>query len=141
MQFEFMIESILYARDAWLKEDGVIWPTMAALHLVPCSADKDYRSKVLFWDNAYEFNLSALKSLAVKEFFSKPKYNHVLRPEDCLSEPCTLLQLDMRTVQIPDLEVRKGDSVLTFNNRWPRDPQTRAWLTIVSFRERQRYER
>ncbi|XP_036094000.1 protein arginine N-methyltransferase 2 isoform X2 [Rousettus aegyptiacus] len=102
--FEFMIESILYARDAWLKEDGAIWPTTAALHLVPCSADKDYRSKVLFWDNAYEFNLSALKSLAIKEFFSKPKYNHILKPEDCLSEPCTILQLDMRTVQIADLE-------------------------------------
>nr|XP_025719237.1 protein arginine N-methyltransferase 2 isoform X1 [Callorhinus ursinus]XP_025719238.1 protein arginine N-methyltransferase 2 isoform X1 [Callorhinus ursinus] len=102
--FEFMIESILYARDVWLKEDGVIWPTTAALHLVPCSADRDYRSKVLFWDNAYEFNLSALKSLAIKEFFSKPKYNHILKPEDCLSEPCTILQLDMRTVQIADLE-------------------------------------
>ncbi|XP_026303246.1 protein arginine N-methyltransferase 2 [Piliocolobus tephrosceles] len=109
LQFEFMIESILYARDAWLKEDGVIWPTMAALHLVPCSADKDYRSKVLFWDNAYEFNLSALKSLAIKEFFSKPKYNHILKPEDCLSEPCTILQLDMRTVQISDLETLRGE--------------------------------
>ncbi|XP_019572628.2 protein arginine N-methyltransferase 2 isoform X4 [Rhinolophus sinicus] len=107
--FEFMIESILYARDAWLKEDGVIWPTTAALHLVPCSADKDYRSKVLFWDNAYEFNLSALKSLAIKEFFSKPKYNHILKPEDCLSEPCTILQLDMRTVQVADLETMKGE--------------------------------
>lgn len=70
--FEFMIESILYARDVWLKEDGIIWPTTAALHLVPCSADRDYRSKVLFWDNAYEFNLSALKSLAIKEFFRSP---------------------------------------------------------------------
>ncbi|XP_054942470.1 protein arginine N-methyltransferase 2 isoform X3 [Physeter macrocephalus] len=107
--FEFMIESILYARDAWLKEDGVIWPTTAALHLVPCSADRDYRSKVLFWDNAYEFDLSALKSLAIKEFFSKPKYNHILKPEDCLSEPCTILQLDMRTVQIADLEMMKGE--------------------------------
>ncbi|XP_045356983.1 protein arginine N-methyltransferase 2 isoform X6 [Leopardus geoffroyi] len=107
--FEFMIESILYARDVWLKEDGVIWPTTAALHLVPCSADRDYRSKVLFWDNAYEFNLSALKSLAIKEFFSKPKYNHILKPEDCLSEPCTILQLDMRTVQIADLETMKGE--------------------------------
>ncbi|XP_008572183.1 PREDICTED: protein arginine N-methyltransferase 2 isoform X2 [Galeopterus variegatus] len=107
--FEFMIESILYARDAWLKEDGIIWPTTAALHLVPCSADKDYHSKVLFWDNAYEFNLSALKSLAIKEFFSKPKYNHILKPEDCLSEPCTILQLDMRTVQISDLETLRGD--------------------------------
>ncbi|XP_064433615.1 protein arginine N-methyltransferase 2 isoform X5 [Mirounga angustirostris] len=65
--FEFMIESILYARDVWLKEDGVIWPTTAALHLVPCSADRDYRSKVLFWDNAYEFNLSALNTTHWKQ--------------------------------------------------------------------------
>ncbi|XP_040120403.1 protein arginine N-methyltransferase 2 isoform X2 [Oryx dammah] len=107
--FEFMIESILYARDAWLKEDGVIWPTTAALHLVPCCADRDYRSKVLFWDNAYEFDLSPLKSLAIKEFFSKPKYNHILKPDDCLSEPCTILQLDMRTVQVADLETMKGE--------------------------------
>lgn len=47
------------------------------------------------------------RSLAIKEFFSKPKYNHILKPEDCLSEPCTILQLDMRTVQIADLEVRE----------------------------------
>lgn len=45
------------------------------------------------------------RSLAIKEFFSKPKSNHILKPEDCLSEPCTILQLDMRTVQISDLEV------------------------------------
>nr|8BVA_A Chain A, Protein arginine N-methyltransferase 2 [Mus musculus] len=107
--FEFMIESILYARDTWLKGDGIIWPTTAALHLVPCSAEKDYHSKVLFWDNAYEFNLSALKSLAIKEFFSRPKSNHILKPEDCLSEPCTILQLDMRTVQVPDLETMRGE--------------------------------
>ena len=43
-QFEFMMESILYAQG-----------------------------KALFWDNASEFNLSALKSLAIKEFSLKPK--------------------------------------------------------------------
>lgn len=53
------------------------------------------------------FDLSP-RSLAIKEFFSKPKYNHILKPEDCLSEPCTILQLDMRTVQVADLEVRAG---------------------------------
>ncbi|XP_025289391.1 protein arginine N-methyltransferase 2-like [Canis lupus baileyi] len=49
------------------------------------------------------------RSFAIKEFFSKPKYNHILQPEDCLSEPCTILQLDMRTVQIADLETMKGE--------------------------------
>ncbi|XP_077724015.1 protein arginine N-methyltransferase 2-like [Canis aureus] len=49
------------------------------------------------------------RCLAIKEFFSKPKYNHILKPEDCLSEPCTILQLDTRTVQITDLETMKGE--------------------------------
>ncbi|XP_027250047.1 protein arginine N-methyltransferase 2 isoform X3 [Cricetulus griseus] len=123
--FEFMIESILYARDTWLKEDGVIWPTTAALHLVPCSAEKDYHSKVLFWDNAYEFDLSALKSLAIKEFFSKPKSNHILKPEDCLSEPCTILQLDMRTVQISDLEHHTLEADLVYDGRPSPSPHRR----------------
>lgn len=59
------------------------------------------------------------RSLAIKEFFSKPKYNHILKPEDCLSEPCTILQLDMRTVQIADLEVRRGILLPQINDRVP----------------------
>ena len=40
------------------------------------------------------------RSLVIKEFFSKPKYNHILKPEDCLNhapscswtrEPCRSL--------------------------------------------------
>ena len=50
------------------------------------------------------------RCLAIKEFFSKPKYNHILKPEDCLSEPCTILQLGRRTVQIADLEVRAPEA-------------------------------
>ncbi|XP_074045983.1 protein arginine N-methyltransferase 2 isoform X2 [Macrotis lagotis] len=107
--FEFMIESVLYARDKWLSPDGVIWPTTAAIHLAPCSAEKDYDHKVLFWDNAYEFDLSSLKSLAIREFFAKPKFNHVLEPEECLSAPHPVFQLDMRTLQIPDLEKMEGE--------------------------------
>ncbi|XP_068959184.1 protein arginine N-methyltransferase 2 isoform X2 [Petaurus breviceps papuanus] len=107
--FEFMIESVLYARDKWLSPDGVIWPTTAAIHLSPCSAEKAYDHKVLFWDSAYEFDLSSLKSLAIREFFAKPKYNHILEPEECLSDPQPVFQLDMKTVQIPDLEKMKGE--------------------------------
>lgn len=59
--FEFMIEFILYVWDVWLKEDGVIWFIMVVLYFVFCSVDKDYCSKVFFWDNVYEFNFSVFK--------------------------------------------------------------------------------
>lgn len=67
-QFQFMTESILYAWDAWLKGKG----SSGQSHLRPCSANKDYGSKLLFWDNTCKFNLSTLKSLAVKGFFQSP---------------------------------------------------------------------
>ncbi|XP_044531634.1 protein arginine N-methyltransferase 2 [Gracilinanus agilis] len=107
--FEFMIESVLCARDKWLAPDGVIWPTTAAIHLAPCSAEDDYGRHVLFWDDAYEFDLSSLKALAVREFLAKPKYNHVLEPGECLSEAQPVFWLDMRTVQTADLEEMKGE--------------------------------
>ncbi|XP_044160853.1 protein arginine N-methyltransferase 2 [Bufo gargarizans] len=102
--FEFMLESVLLARDLWLKEDGVMWPSTARVHLVPCSADKEYASRVLFWDSLYGLDFSVLKPMAIQEFFSRPKPDYVLKAEDCLSQPCTLLEANMKTLKIEDLE-------------------------------------
>ncbi|NP_001181877.1 protein arginine N-methyltransferase 2 [Xenopus laevis] len=102
--FEFMLESVLQARDRWLKEDGVMWPSTACIHLVPCSAYKEYSNKVLFWDNPYQLDFSLLKPPATKEFFAKPQPDYILQPEDCLSEPCTLFHLNLKTLQVAELE-------------------------------------
>uniref|UniRef100_A0A8C5PZM8 Protein arginine N-methyltransferase 2 n=1 Tax=Leptobrachium leishanense TaxID=445787 RepID=A0A8C5PZM8_9ANUR len=107
--FEFMLESVLVARDRWLKEDGMMWPSTASIHLVPCSAAKEYANKILFWDSVYQLDFRPLKSLAVKEFLSKPKPDYVLHPEDCVSEPCVLFNLDMQTLQIAELEKMSSD--------------------------------
>ncbi|KAG8559303.1 hypothetical protein GDO81_017304 [Engystomops pustulosus] len=102
--FEFMLESVLLARDLWLKEDGVMWPSTARIHMVPCCADREYSSRVHFWDSPYGLNFSSLKPMAVQEFFSTPKPDYVLKPEDCLSQPCTLLDVNLKTIKIEALE-------------------------------------
>ncbi|KAK2503428.1 hypothetical protein MC885_007974, partial [Smutsia gigantea] len=115
---EFMIESILYACNVG---EGGRGHLAHHGHTAPCALQ--CRQRLLqqgpLLGHAYKFNLSALKSLAIKEFFSKPKYNHILKPEDGLSEPCTILQLDMRTVHIADLEVRRGMLLPRINNHVP----------------------
>ncbi|XP_078722145.1 protein arginine N-methyltransferase 2 isoform X2 [Lampetra fluviatilis] len=103
-KFEFMIESVLQARDRWLRDGGVMWPSTAALHLTPCSAQREYTDKIGFWDWQYELDFSQLRTEAAKEFFSKPKHDHQMDPDDCLAEPCCILQLDMSKVQTSDLE-------------------------------------
>ncbi|KAF6714545.1 Protein arginine N-methyltransferase 2 [Oryzias melastigma] len=92
--FEFMVESVLVARDRWLKDGGVLWPSSAALTLVPCQASSYYAEKM---------------PLAQEEFFNKPKFSHIIEPDDCLAAPCDVISMDMYALQVRDLEEMKGD--------------------------------
>ncbi|XP_065818250.1 protein arginine N-methyltransferase 2 isoform X2 [Labrus bergylta] len=106
--FEFMVESVLLARDRWLREGGVMWPSSAALTLVPCQAHSYYDEKMAFWERPYGLDFTPLQPLAQQEFFTKPKFSHLVEPADCLSSPCDVISLDMYTLQIKDLEEIKG---------------------------------
>ncbi|KAG8000721.1 Protein arginine N-methyltransferase 2 [Nibea albiflora] len=86
--FEFMVESVLLARDRWLREGGVMWPSSAALTLVPCQADSYYAEKMAFWERPYGLDFTPLQPLAQQEFFTKPKFSHLIEPNDCLAAPC-----------------------------------------------------
>lgn len=45
------------------------------------------------------------RSLAADTLTGKPTYNHTLSPDECLSEPFTILQLNMKTITVSQLEV------------------------------------
>ncbi|XP_071112171.1 protein arginine N-methyltransferase 2-like isoform X3 [Haliotis cracherodii] len=102
--FEMMIESVIIARDKFLKSEGVMWPSRASLYLVPCMAHDKHRDLVQFWDNQYSFDFSSLKGPASSEFFEKPYHNYVLQREQCLAMETELFSLDLHTVIIEDLE-------------------------------------
>lgn len=46
------------------------------------------------------------RPLAKQEFFTKPKFSHLIDPEDCLSASCDVICMDMYTLQVTDLEVQ-----------------------------------
>lgn len=52
--------------------------------------------------------IGVCRPLAQQEFFTKPKFSHVIEPGDCLAAPCDVILLDMYTLQIKDLEVSFG---------------------------------
>ncbi|XP_017279287.1 protein arginine N-methyltransferase 2 isoform X2 [Kryptolebias marmoratus] len=107
--FEFMVESVLVARDRWLRDGGVMWPSSGALTLVPCQADSYYTEKMAFWERPYGLDFTPLQPLAQQEFFTKPKFSHLIEPNDCLAASCDVICLDMYTVQVRDLEEMKGE--------------------------------
>ncbi|CAN9497849.1 unnamed protein product [Ophioblennius macclurei] len=106
--FEFMVESVLLARDRWLRDGGMMWPSSAAFILVPCQADSYYSEKMAFWERPYGLDFTPLQSLAQQEFFAKPKFSHLIEPNDCLAAPQDVICIDMHTLKVRDLEEMKS---------------------------------
>jgi hypothetical protein len=46
---EGMLDSVLYARDNFLREDGLLFPSIAKLYASPCQLQSMYE----FWDDVY----------------------------------------------------------------------------------------
>ena len=106
--FEFMIESVLLARDKWLKSGGLIWPSNAKLFLVPCSAQKAYDDSITIWYSQYGFDFSPFLRKAKTELLQKPLHNYDLDLKDCLSNSSVLLDMDMATLSREELELMSG---------------------------------
>ncbi|XP_064598544.1 protein arginine N-methyltransferase 2-like isoform X2 [Liolophura sinensis] len=103
--FEMMLESVIIARDKFLRSDGVVLPSMATLYLVPCSADSHYKETYQFWDKLYGLDFSLLRRLAVEEYYERPISDYILGSNDCLADAVAILNISMATVTVGDLEM------------------------------------
>ncbi|KAI4380734.1 hypothetical protein MLD38_006893 [Melastoma candidum] len=65
--FENMLNTVLYARDKWLVNDGIVLPDKASLYLTAIE-DAEYKEeKIEFWNNVYGFDMSCIKKQAMME--------------------------------------------------------------------------
>lgn len=91
--FESMLESVLFARDKWLKKNGLILPDKLTINLAASNKGEfNYKRKLTFWEDVYGYDMSSLKSLV----FSEPIIDNV-DPEYINSTICKILELDLYT--------------------------------------------
>ena len=65
--YESMLETVLYARDKWLKEDGMLFPDKCSLYITAIE-DRQYKDdKIHWWDDVYGFDMSCLRQVAIRE--------------------------------------------------------------------------
>lgn len=65
--YESMLNTVLYARDKWLKPNGIMMPDRANMYIVAIEDGEYMAEKINFWDNVYGFKMSCLKEEAMKE--------------------------------------------------------------------------
>lgn len=120
--YESMLDTVLLARDKYLKPDGLIFPDVAKIYMAAIE-DGDYKEEkigcewpgllsrfcanFLVWDNVYGFDFSPLKEVALTEpLVDTVEYKAVV------TEPCCVFTIDLKTVTVEELAFSKPFSLL-----------------------------
>jgi len=99
--YESMLPTVLFARDKWLKADGVILPDISFIYLVAIE-DADYKEdKINFWDNVQGFDMSCIKKVAIQE----PLVD-IVDPKQIITSPSKLITIDTNTVTKDELDFK-----------------------------------
>lgn len=96
--YESMLDTVLFARDMWLKPGGLMFPDKATLYVCAIE-DAQYKAdKIDFWDNVYGLNMSCIKSVALTE----PLVDTV-DPEQVMTTVCAAFPVDTSTITVEEL--------------------------------------
>ena len=100
---ESMLDSVLFARDKWLAEDGLMVPSHAIIYTVPVNM-KDYCIEHFeYWNNVYGFDLSPLADVSVQNTLQEPVVENI-NSKQILSEPKVLADLDLKQMKLREVQ-------------------------------------
>ena len=101
--YESMLDCVLFARDKWLKKDGIMFPDRAQMFLAGLE-DKNYKHrKINSWNNIYGFNMSCIKQVAIAEPLIDSCNEDYL-----ISTKCKIFDIDLYKVKKEELDFMSG---------------------------------
>lgn len=122
--YEAMLDTVLYARDHYLKEGGLILPDKATMCMASIE-DHDYKQdKIGFWRNVYGFDYSPFEKVALAE----PLVDTV-EYKNLVSDPCEFFSIDLYEVTKEDLAFTRPFSLM--NTRDETVHGIVVWFDIV----------
>jgi len=96
--YESMLDTVLDARDKYLKPGGLMFPDSATMYLAAIE-DQEYKEeKINFWDSVYGFDYSCIKDIALRE----PLVDTV-ELKAVVTKPCEFKTIDLLTAKKDDL--------------------------------------
>ena len=97
--YEGMLDTVLHARDKWLKPDGLLFPDRAVLYLTGIEDEEYKKEKFGFWDDVYGYKMTCLKKWAKMD----PLVDHV-EFKAVITSDCPVLDIDLQTCTVADLD-------------------------------------
>ncbi|KAI0292194.1 S-adenosyl-L-methionine-dependent methyltransferase [Multifurca ochricompacta] len=110
--YESMLDSVLHARDRFLKPAGVMAPSQCRMMLCLSEASDIYKERIGFWNDIYGFDLSVMG----EEVFTDAVVD-IVGPDTVMSEPYMIKDLYLRDITTKQLEFMTPFSLVSTAER------------------------
>lgn len=97
--FECMLDTVIWARDHYLKPGGEMMPRICSLSLAAIHDPDRYKGYISFWDDVYGFTMRCMKSEVIKEASVE-----LVDKETIVTDTCVLKTFDMMTCTCDDVQ-------------------------------------
>ncbi len=99
--YESMLKTVLFARDKWLIQGGLMFPDKASLHILAIE-DHDYKEKKInWWNDVYGFNMSCIGDIALTE----PLVDSI-NAKSIVTSSAIIKEIDLTNMNLDDLSFR-----------------------------------
>lgn len=96
--YEAMLPSVLYARDRYLKPDGIMAPSSATMWIAPVANPEFVSDHISYWRDVYGFDMKAMQ----EGIYDEARIEVMPKTSVC-GKPYPFKVLDLRTVNQADL--------------------------------------
>jgi predicted RNA methylase len=100
---ESMLDSVILARDKFLKDSGTMFPSIAAIYACPSNLNGFYEQEIDFWDAVYGYDFSVVKQVVLQNKQQSPQIVSVDNNE-LVAEPEMMKQFDLLHVTLEDVK-------------------------------------
>uniref|UniRef100_A0A7S3LVW1 Protein arginine N-methyltransferase domain-containing protein n=1 Tax=Palpitomonas bilix TaxID=652834 RepID=A0A7S3LVW1_9EUKA len=107
---ECMLPSVLFARDRFLKEGGILLPGRGKLVAATVEANELVQSKITYFEDVYGLDFSPLQMPAIEELTRSPQIE-VLNSDNLISSPTVVGEYDFYTITAEELRHIKAEPV------------------------------
>jgi len=99
--YESMMDTVIYARDKWLKKDGYLLPDRASISICGIE-DEDYKEeKIAWWNRVWGYDMSSIKKLTMLEPLVDTVSENAI-----VTDHCSILSIDLYNVKKEELDFR-----------------------------------
>ncbi|XP_013417331.1 protein arginine N-methyltransferase 6-like [Lingula anatina] len=109
--YEWMLSSIIFAREKWLKNNGVLFPNTASVFIAPLGDCEDLRDRLKFWEEMrplYGVEMASLQAYA-RKCLTDVVHVQLVPPQNVQAHACQVCHINLKTVQEEDLSSVKGN--------------------------------